>query len=189
MTQLWVRIIGDGKTQETAFRADFPTGITQYAVMMPGVLDPASPRYGHPAVTFCRVRLSDADALAVRAAGKEIPESDVPESDRLLADLDASTAFDAPTTDALLARAKAMETRKSVLLRAVQLGVAPDAGEAIRVKHAVPSAAQADGIDSEIHAAAVAFVRRTCHKAAGVTLSAEEARLVVKARLLKAGIK
>jgi hypothetical protein len=46
------------------------------------------------------------------------------------------------------------------LLSAVARGLAPDTAEALRVKHVLPTGAQKDGIDAEIHEAATVHIMR-----------------------------
>lgn len=156
--QLWVRVIGTGAAGDH-YRPDLPDGMG-YAAEIPSHLARSHERYGHPAVQHCRVTVSDTDAVTLRASGKEV--ADVPEADRLTVELDASCprVADEPTAAALVARAKSKDTGKVILLRATQLGLAPDRAEALRVKHALPVAAQKDGIDADLHEAAAVHVVR-----------------------------
>lgn len=69
------------------------------------------------------------------------------------------------------------EIAKVALVQAAARGLAPDRADTIRTKHTLPSASQKDGIDAEVHAAAVQYVVRQ-H---GVSI--DTARAAVKLRI------
>ena len=79
MAQVWVKVIGSG-TEDDKFRPDLPPGTT-FSAEIPCELDPASPKRGKPAVTFCRCFVDKRTAKRLTNAAAE---KDVPLHDRML---------------------------------------------------------------------------------------------------------